>query len=103
MKFDTDSEAIRCYHARWKFAATLVHVEACGFVNTTFEMKRTLQMLKRVSLLLLVAAIGCTQAGSPDSVPEVTVGSPPSTPTEVTLELPDETATVISFYCPGMT
>ena len=60
-------------------------------------------MLKRFSLLLLAAAIGCTQAGSPDPVPDVTVGSPSSTPAEVTMELPDDTATVISFYCPGMT
>jgi len=62
-------------------------------------------MLKRFSLFLLVAAIGCTQAGSPDPVPEGTVGSTtePAETTETTIDLPDESATVVRFYCPGMT
>ena len=59
-------------------------------------------MLKRFSLLLLAAAIGCTQAGSPDPAPEATVGTT-TEPTEITLELPDPSATTIEFYCPGMT
>ena len=61
-------------------------------------------MLNRFSLLLLVAAIGCTQGGTPDAVPDVnsdTSTAPAST--EVALQLPDDTATSIEFYCPGMT
>jgi hypothetical protein len=61
-------------------------------------------MLNRFSLLLLVAAIGCTQGGSPDAVPDVTtdISTEPAS-TEVALQLPDDTATSIEFYCPGMT
>lgn len=59
-------------------------------------------MLKKTSILLLVAAIGCTQAGNPDPAPEATVGTT-DTPTETTMELPDPSATTIEFYCPGMT
>ncbi|NQV25980.1 MAG: hypothetical protein HQ518_16595 [Rhodopirellula sp.] len=61
-------------------------------------------MLKRFSLLLLAAALGCTQAGSPDAVPEGSVDiTTEPTSTEVAMELPDASATTIQFYCPGMT
>lgn len=59
-------------------------------------------MLKRSSLLLLVAAIGCTQAENPEPAPEATVGTT-TAPTETSMELPDPSATTIEFYCPGMT
>ena len=56
-------------------------------------------------MLLLAAAIGCTQgSGQPDAVPESTtdISTAPAS-TEVAMELPDESATKIEFFCPGMT
>jgi hypothetical protein len=55
-------------------------------------------------MLLLVAAIGCTQGGAPDSVPDSTtdISSEPAS-TEVAMELPDASATMIQFYCSRMT
>ena len=58
-------------------------------------------------MLLLAAAIGCTQGGAPDSVPDSTadISTEPAS-TEVAdagMELPDASATTIEFYCPGMT
>lgn len=62
-------------------------------------------MTKFLPMLLLAAAIGCTQgSGQPDAVPESTtdISTAPSS-TEVAMELPDESATKIEFFCPGMT
>lgn len=61
-------------------------------------------MTKYLPMLLLAAAIGCTQGGSPDSVPEGTtdISSEPAS-TEVAMELPDASATKVEFFCPGMT
>ena len=55
-------------------------------------------------MLLLAAAIGCTQESAPDTVPDSTTGltSEPGS-TEVAMELPAPSATTIQFYCPGMT
>ena len=63
-------------------------------------------MMNRFSMLLLVAAIGCTQGETPDVVPvpdpTANISTDPAS-TEVALQLPDDTATSIEFYCPGMT
>lgn len=55
-------------------------------------------------MLLLAAAIGCSQGGAPDSVPESTtdISTEPAS-TEVAMELPDASATKVEFFCPGMT
>ena len=56
-------------------------------------------------MLLLAAAIGCTQGGAPsDAVPESTtdISTEPAS-TEVAMELPDASATKVEFYCSGMT
>lgn len=63
-------------------------------------------MLKYFPMLLLAAAIGCTQGSDPAPVPVASAITDTTTtePTvEETLDLPDETATTIEFYCPGMT
>ena len=62
-------------------------------------------MQKRLPLILLAAAIGCTQAGGPDPVPDVTAEtSETSSPAaEASLQLPDASATLVQFYSPGMT
>ncbi len=61
-------------------------------------------MTKYFPMLLLAAAIGCTQGSAPDAVPESTtdISTKPAS-TEVAMELPDASATTIEFYCPGMT
>lgn len=61
-------------------------------------------MRKYLPMLLLAAAIGCTQGSAPDAVPESTtdITTEPAS-TEVAMELPDDSATAIEFYCPGMT
>ena len=59
-------------------------------------------------MLLLAAAIGCTQGSAPtDAVPESTtdISTAPAS-TEVAdsgMELPDASATKIEFYCKNMT
>lgn len=42
-------------------------------------------------MLLLAAAIGCTQGGAPDSMPDISTES-----TDAALDQ-------VEFYCPGMT
>lgn len=63
-------------------------------------------MRKYLPMLLLAAAIGCTQGSgsAPDTVPESTtdITTEPAS-TEVAMELPDDSATTIEFFCPGMT
>lgn len=61
-------------------------------------------MTKYFPMLLLAAAIGCTQGGAPDSVSDSTtdISSEPAS-TEVAMELPDASATTVEFFCPGMT
>jgi len=62
-------------------------------------------MTKYLPMLLLAAAIGCTQGGAPsDAVPESTtdISTEPAS-TEVAMELPDASATKVEFFCPGMT
>jgi len=55
-------------------------------------------------MLLLAAAIGCTQGGAPASAPGSTTDiSTEPVSTEVAMELPDASATTIEFFCPGMT
>lgn len=61
-------------------------------------------MLKYLPMLLLAAAIGCTQGSAPDAVPDSMTDfttEPPST--EVATELPDASATTIEFHCKEMT
>jgi hypothetical protein len=55
-------------------------------------------------MLLLAAAIGCTQGSAPDAVPDSTtdISSEPAS-SEVAMELPDASATTVEFFCPGMT
>ena len=55
-------------------------------------------------MLLLAAAIGCTQGGAPNSSPDSTtdISTEPGS-TEVAMELPDASATTVEFFCPGMT
>ena len=64
-------------------------------------------MRKYLPMLLLAAAIGCTQGSAPDAVPESTTDittEPASTEVgEVGMELPDASATKIEFYCKSMT
>lgn len=66
-------------------------------------------MTKYLPMLLLAAAIGCTQGSgsAPDAVPDSTTDvstEPASTEVaEVGMELPDDSATTIEFFCPGMT
>lgn len=53
---------------------------------------------RHFSVLLLTAAIGCTQGGAPQEQVEVTVqGTSPG------ISLPAATATLIRFACPDMT
>lgn len=61
-------------------------------------------MTKYLPMLLLAAAIGCTQGSAPDAVPDSTtdISTEPAS-TEVAMELPDDSATSIEFFCPGMT
>ena len=61
-------------------------------------------MRKYLPMLLLAAAIGCTQGSAPDAVPDSTtdISSEPAS-TEVGMELPDASATTVEFFCPGMT
>jgi len=64
-------------------------------------------MRKYLPMLLLAAAIGCTQGSAPDAVPDsaTDISSEPASSdvAEVAMELPDASATKIEFYCPGMT
>ncbi len=64
-------------------------------------------MKSYLPMLLLAAAIGCSQGSSPDAVPESTTDiSAVPTSMEVAdsgMELPGKSATIIEFYCPGMT
>ncbi|MGZ0169835.1 MAG: hypothetical protein ACKVHE_09780 [Planctomycetales bacterium] len=61
-------------------------------------------MLKYLPMLLLAAAIGCTQGSAPDAVPDSTtdITTEPAS-SEVAMELPDASATTVEFFCPGMT
>jgi len=60
-------------------------------------------MTKCFPMLLLAAAIGCTQ-GAPNSAPDSTtdISTEPGS-TQVAMELPDASATTVEFFCPGMT
>lgn len=58
-------------------------------------------MRKRFPVLLLTAAIGCSQGGAPAPVPGDSTEI--SASTEASIPLPDPSATVIQFFCPGMT
>jgi hypothetical protein len=72
--------------------------------QTDVRFTKDNQMTKYFPMLLLAAAIGCTQGSAPDAVPESTtdISTKPAS-TEVAMELPDASATTIEFYCPGMT
>jgi hypothetical protein len=64
-------------------------------------------MMKYLPILLLAAAIGCTQGSAPDAVPDSTtdITTEPAS-TEVAdsgMQLPDASATTVEFFCPGMT
>jgi len=60
-------------------------------------------MRKRFPVILLAAAIGCTQGEVPESAPEGTVQANGSPDIAASMSLPDPSATVVQFYCPGMT
>jgi hypothetical protein len=75
--------------------------------QTDVRFTKDNQMTKCFPMLLLAAAIGCTQGSAPDSVPESTtdISTEPAS-TEVAdsgMELPDASATTVEFFCPGMT
>ncbi len=84
--------------------AVLVHA-AFTVWQTDVRFTKDNQMTKYLPMLLLAAAIGCTQGSAPpDAVPEGTTDTTTeSASTEVAMELPDASATTIEFYCPGMT
>jgi len=52
---------------------------------------------RHLPILLLTAAIGCTQGGAPPAEVDVVVQGTPGA------GLPAATATMIRFTCPGMT
>ena len=59
--------------------------------QTDVSFTKDNQMTKCFPMLLLAAAIGCTQGGAPDSMPDISTES-----TDAALDQ-------VEFYCPGMT
>jgi hypothetical protein len=72
--------------------------------QTDVRFTKDNQMTKCFPMLLLAAAIGCTQGAAPNSSPDSTtdISTEPGS-TEVAMQLPDASATTVEFFCPGMT